>query len=73
MSNKGIGEPVLKMLRFNFNLSHGNVYSIALKKSSLNIFFKPGSQPSQHLSNLLEVYSEYTALPGLGREMLGKP
>lgn len=51
ISNWGIGECVLNMLGFHFDLPHRSYYYIALKKSPLSIFFWPGSPPNQHLPN----------------------
>lgn len=39
ISNWGIGEYVLKILKFNFNSFRGNFYYIVLKKLFLNVFF----------------------------------
>lgn len=36
LSNWETGDYVLEMIKFHFNLSHGNFYYIAQKKASLN-------------------------------------
>lgn len=73
ISNWGIGEYVLKILKFNFNSPRGNFYYTALKKSSLNVFSGLEVSPANICQTFLKINSGYTALPGLWKEVLGEP
>ena len=73
ISNWGIGECALKMLRFHFNLSHGNFYCIARKKASLNIFSDLEISLANICQTFLKINTGYTHYLGYERKCWGSP